>query len=76
MIWWNEFTGMICLLANIDEDTGCPIGVAHVCEFCAVDQNRLGCYCELPNGDELVTTNIFTACPSRNIILTNLLFDG
>jgi len=49
---------------NIDEDTGCPIGVAHVCDFCAVDQNRLGCYCELPNGDELVTTNIFTACPS------------
>jgi hypothetical protein len=35
-----------------------------VCETCAEDQNRLGCYCELDSGDEIVTASIFTPCPS------------
>ncbi|CAF0800802.1 unnamed protein product [Rotaria sordida] len=51
---------------NIDEETGCPLNVNHVCEICAVDQNRLGCYCELSNGDEIVTANILTPCPREN----------
>jgi hypothetical protein len=50
--------------ANIDENTGCPIGVSHVCRSCAEDQARLGCYCELTTGDVLVTADIFTQCPT------------
>ncbi|UJR16139.1 hypothetical protein I4U23_003050 [Adineta vaga] len=49
---------------NIDEDTGCPLNVNHVCDLCAADQNRLGCYCELESGDEIVTASIFTPCPA------------
>ncbi|CAF1083657.1 unnamed protein product [Adineta steineri] len=48
---------------NIDEDTGCPINVQHVCQYCAEDQNHLGCYCELAGGDEIVTASVFTPCP-------------
>jgi hypothetical protein len=54
----------MCFLANIDEDTGCPIGVDTVCEICAEDRNRLGCYCELDGGDEIVTASVFTPCPA------------
>ncbi len=51
-------------LANIDEDTGCPLNVDHVCATCAEDQNRLGCYCELASGDPIVTASVFTPCPA------------
>jgi Notch-like protein len=49
---------------NIDEDTGCPVNVAHVCNTCAEDQNRLGCYCETDDGDAIVTATVFTPCPA------------
>jgi len=51
-------------LANIDEDTNCPLNVAHVCTTCAEDQNRLGCFCDSGNGDGIVTASIFTPCPT------------
>lgn len=50
-------------IANIDEDTGCPTNIEHVCEICAEDRNRLGCYCELDDGTEIITASIFTRCP-------------
>ncbi|CAF1017693.1 unnamed protein product [Adineta ricciae] len=49
---------------NIDEDTGCPLNVDHECNLCATDQNRFGCYCELDDGDAIVTANVFTPCPA------------
>lgn len=55
---------LVVFLANIDEDTNCPLNVDHECTICAEDQNRYGCYCELKNGDTLVTASIFTACPA------------
>lgn len=51
---------------NIDEETGCPLNVPHVCEYCAEDQNRLGCYCETDSGDFIVTANVFTPCRAEN----------
>ncbi len=51
-------------LANIDEGTGCPSNVENKCTLCAEDQNRLGCYCELPSGDPIITASIFTPCPA------------
>ncbi len=56
-----------CFLANIDETTNCPLNVNHVCQFCAEDQTRYGCYCESPNGDSIVTASIFTPCPSGKL---------
>jgi hypothetical protein len=69
----------LCLLANLDEDTNCPLNVNHECKSCAEDQNRYGCYCELDTGDAIVTANIFTPCPAgksnksnRKIYLMNI----
>jgi hypothetical protein len=43
------------------------VNVKHVCETCAEDQNRYGCYCELESGDPIVTANIFTPCPAGKL---------
>ena len=52
---------------KLDEETGCPLSIEHVCQICTKDQNRWGCYCELDDGDELVTANLFTRCPAGQI---------
>ncbi|CAF2185083.1 unnamed protein product [Rotaria magnacalcarata] len=52
---------------NLDEDTGCPLNVDHVCTACAEDRNRLGCYCELPDGTELITASVYTPCPAVEV---------
>ncbi|CAF4059755.1 unnamed protein product, partial [Rotaria sp. Silwood2] len=51
---------------NLNETTGCPLNTNHDCEICAPDQNRLGCYCELKNGDVIITASILTPCPIEN----------
>jgi hypothetical protein len=66
---FNRLFSVRSYLASIDEETGCPFNSGHVCETCAEDQNRLGCYCELENNDEIVTANIFTPCPSGEMLI-------
>lgn len=60
---------------NIDEETGCPLNLAHVCEYCAEDQNRLGCYCETSAGDPFVTANVFTPCRSGKSKMTGSQYE-
>ncbi len=57
-------------LANLDEDTNCPLNVNHVCTTCAEEQNRYGCYCETAT-EALVTASIFTRCPAGKIYELN-----
>ncbi len=64
----DNFDCYLVSLANIDENTNCPLNVNHECKIaCAEDQNHLGCYCTLADGSEIVTANIFTPCPAGKI---------